>query len=186
VKKTLLASAALVAAGLVLSLSLAPAGLSQTVQEVFVTNFPPLQEVHGKVAVEGTVRHGVFVRHEGIVVPPAGRSETTNLVLAGTLDTDGFTAVVLSLQGEVKDTVFVAGKVGTVLIPDEEPVVRALREDERLQFPLEVTAQVTPSESTFFSSDPAPRRVGFPRYRIYLYNSSNKSVEANLYLYLTN
>jgi len=76
--------------------------------------------------------------------------------------------------------------VGVMLIPDEEPIVRALREDGRLQFPLEATAQVTPGESSFFASDPAARRVAFPRYRIYLYNSSNKSVEANLYLYLTN
>lgn len=182
-KKTLLASAALVALALVVS---TPSALSQAVQEVFVTNFPAQQEVRGSVAIEGTVRHGAFTRHEGIVVPPAGRSETTNLVSAGTVNADGFTGVVLSLQGEVKDYVFTAGKVGAVLIPDEEPVVRALREFGLIQFPVEVTADVAPTVSTFFSSEPAARRVAFPRYRIYLYNSSNKSVEANLYLYLTN
>lgn len=185
-KKRLLAAAAVAVAALVLAVARVPASLSQQVQEVFVTNFPAVQEVQGKVGIEGTMSHGEFQRREGIVVPPAGRTETTNLVLAGTLEAQGFTAVVLSLQGEVKDTVFNPGKVGALLIPDEEPIVRALREDERLQFPLEVTAQVAPTESTFFASDPAPRRIAFPRYRIYLYNSSNKSVEANLYLYLTN
>lgn len=160
--------------------------ISQEVREVFVRNFPELQKVEGEVAVKGTVRHGAFERRERIVVAPARRNETSNLVSAGVIETDGFTEIVLSLQGEVRDTVFVDGKVGAVLIPDEEPVLDALRSADRYEFPLEVTANISAGGSTYFHSEPLLHRVAFPRYRIYLYNSINKSVEANLYLYLTN
>ena len=160
--------------------------ISQEVRDVFVRNFPELQRVEGEVKVGGTIRHSAFDRKERIVVAPARRNETSNLVSAGVVETDGFTEVVLSLQGEVRDTIFVDGKVGAVLIPDEEPILDALRSADRFEFPLEVTADVRAGGASFFHSEPVYLRVAFPRYRVYLYNSVNKSVEANLYVYMTN
>lgn len=183
--RTFLGVAALLAAVL-LGVLLAPgSALSQRVQEVWVSNFPEVQEVTGRVGIEGTVRHGTFTRRQE-VVSPVGRQEVLNLVPGGTVETDGFTSVVLSLQGEVKDNVFAPGTVGALLIPDEEPVLRALRDGGRIQHALEVEARLTPEESSHFSSQPTEGRVAFPRYRIYFYNSGDRSVEANLFLYLTN
>lgn len=185
-KKLILLSALTAAGVAALALAGAPAALSDQIQEVLVRNFPEIQEVKGSVAVNGTIAHSEFFRREGIVVPPARRTESTNLTAAGTIETGGFTGVVLSLAGEVKDTVFNPGNVGAVLVPDEEPVLRALTEIGRIEFPVEVVATVDPQKTSFFASEPTPRPVAFPRYRLYLYNSSNKSVEANLYVYLTN
>lgn len=155
-------------------------------QQVHVTNFPETQEVKGKVGVDGTIRHGSFVRREGVIVPPSARSDGANLTTAGLLDSEGFTGAVLSLQGEVRDTLFDAGVVGAVLVPDEGPVLQALREDGRIEFPLEVVANVDPRRGSRFSSEPTIRPIAFPRYRVFLYNASNRSVEANVYVYLTN
>lgn len=185
-RKSLLSVAALLAAALFGVLIVPETASSQRPEDVFVTNFPEVQEVHGEVSVSGTVSHGVADRRREVVVPPVGRHEVGNLVSAGTVDTDGFTSVVLSLEGEVKDTVFAPGQVGVILLPDEEGVLRAMREGGEIQFPLEVTAALRPQESTFFASEPAVRTVGFPRYRVYFYNSGNRSVEANLFLYMTN
>lgn len=177
--------AAILAAVLLGVLASPGTALSQRLQEVFVTNFPELQQVEGRVEVEGTIRHGTFTERQE-VVSPVGRHETGNLIFGGTVETDGFTSVVLSLQGEVKDTRFSAGTVGALLIPDEEPVLRALREAGRVQFPLEVEAPVVPEASSYFASEPTEKRVAFPRYRIFFYNTGDRSVDARLYIYLTN
>ncbi len=177
-----------VGAALVLWLALSEAGRAVTgeVQEVFVRNFPELQEIKGTVSVEGPIRHSSFERREGVIVPPARRGEVANLTSAGVIDTAGFTGAVLSLEGEVRDNLFDSGLVGALLIPDEGPVLHAFREDSRIEFPLEAAAQVDPQKGSRFSSEPTVRPIAFPRYRVFLYNGSNKSVETNLYVYLTN
>lgn len=183
--RSLLGLAAALVAVLIAVLLAPGTALSQRVEEVWVANFPEVQEVRGKVGIEGTIRHGELARRQEVVSPVA-RHEVLNLIAGGTVETDGFTSVVLSLQGQVKDTVFSPGTVGALLVPDEEPVLRALREGGRIQFPLEVRAQLSPEESTHFASEPTPRRIGFPRYRVFFYNSSDRSVDANLYVYLAN
>jgi hypothetical protein len=159
--------------------------LSQQLEEVLVRNFPEIQEVSGKVAIEGISRRATLLRFEDIVVSPVRRSETLNLVPGGRLVTDGFTGVVLSLSGEVKDTLFSAGTVGAVLVPDEVPVQRAFTDGGAIQLPLEVAAPLTPGGSSFFASEPTVLPVAFPAYRIFFYNSGDKSVEVSLFAYLT-
>lgn len=176
------------AGALLLWLVFSEAGRAVTgeVQEVLVRNFPETQEVKGTVRVSGPIGHSAFERREGVIVSPARRGEVTNLTAAGVLETEGFTAATLSLHGEVRDNLFDAGTVGAVLVPDEGPVLEAFREDGRIEFPLEVVAALEPQKGSRFSSEPTVRPVAFPRYRVYLYNGSNKSVEVNLYVYLTN
>jgi hypothetical protein len=159
---------------------------SQESTTVWVQNFPEVQQVKGSLTIPGPIAHAILVRRERVVVPPMGRLDVNESVMAGVLEADGFTQATLSLQGEVADRQAVSGTIGALLIPDEEPVVRDLREARRVDFPLEVAAQVTAGGTVYFSGQAAHLPVGFPRYRIYFYNTSNKGVELNLYVYLTN
>lgn len=172
-------------AGAVVVVSL-PAGraLSQQLQRVVVENFPALQRIEGQVQVDAPIPHALTVRHLGMVVPQVRRDETTQLFAAGTVTTHGFTSVVVSLQGEVRGPFFAAGRVGVLLVPDEGPLVDVFEQRGRTDLAPEVTAPVDPGDSTFFSAQGVVL-VAFPQYRIYLYNTSGKNVDVNLYLYLT-
>ncbi len=175
---------------LVLTLVLLPVGIAprlsaDTPSEVIVANFPEIQKVEGKVSVAEPVPHSALVRHRDGVVPPVPRSATTGRVVAGGVDASGFTHAVLGLRGEVQGNLLKEGTVGAVLVPDEEPVLQALREQGRYDFPVEVRAEVHKQDRGYFASDQPRRVLGFPRYRVFLYNSSDRSVDADLYVYLT-
>lgn len=159
---------------------------SRSIVDVIVSNWPRTQEVEGSVQVEGTIRHSAFHRKEGIIVPTSRRNEISELVPAGTIDADGFTGITVSFQGEVKSTSFESGTIGVLLLPEEEPIFRALRDAKRVQFPVECAVKVANGDSTYFSAEPVHQPVGFPRYKIYCYNTVNKSVEANIYVQLEN
>jgi hypothetical protein len=163
-----------------------PEAHSSQVLDVHVNNFPDTQQIKGAVSIEGTMSHSKYIKKEGIVVPTSRRSELSELIPAGIIETDGFTFISLSMQGEIKSASFTSGTIGVLLIPDEEPIVRALREAKRIQFPIESVSRVSSGDPSFFSADQSQQRVVFPRYRIYLYNTTNRSLEANVYLYLSN
>lgn len=150
--------------------------------DVQVTNFPALQQVTGSVLIEGRTK---FIRQEGVVVHTAQRADLTEMAYAGTIETDGFTSMLISLQGEVRTGAFSSGTVGVLLVPDEKPILRVLRDAKRLQFPIECAVQVKAGGPVYFESEQVQKRVAFSRYHIYLYNTSNKSVEANIYVYLS-
>jgi hypothetical protein len=153
--------------------------------DVHVDNFPDTQQVRGTVSVEGPISHSTYVKKEGIVVPISRRGELAEMSHAGIIDTAGFTSISVSLQGEIKSNSFTTGTIGVILVPDEEPILRALRESKHIQFPLESVAQIKSGGSSFFSSDAVLHRIAFPRYRMYLYNSLNRTAEANVYLHLS-
>ena len=168
------------------ALALWPAeeAISQQIREVLVVNLPEIQKVQGHVTVLGPIRSGQAWQKEGIVVPPIARHETASLVSGGTLETDGFTVLDLALQGEVRGAQFRDGEVGVVLVPDVEPVSRAFHEAGLLQFPLEAVAPLAAGGPPFFSSDQTTVEIAFPKYKVYFYNTGNRSVEVNLYAYL--
>lgn len=126
-------AASIVAAALLLCLS-GPAGSqgrkSYEVEKVFVVNLPATQQVTGAAFVEGPVRHAVLQRFKETLVSPVSPRETMRLVPAGTLVTDGFTSVVLSLNGRALKP----GTVGAFLIPDEESVALRSRTRRRPSF----------------------------------------------------
>ena len=159
--------------------------MAQQILQVAVNNFPETQKITGNVAVPAPIPHSAMVRQLEIVVPPVSREETTSLVEAEELLTAaGFTDVTLSLQGTVKGTLGKAGQVGAVLLPNEEAIERALNDEGLFQLPLEVFAVLAREEiDTFSAQQQLP--IGFPSYKIYFYNSTDKSVELNLYAYLT-
>lgn len=185
-RNAVIAVLALVTAALALVLLPAGAVLPQEIQRVLVTNFPRTQEVAGTVSVEGPVRHASLQRIKEVLVPPVGPRETTRLIDGGAVAADGFTAVVLSLNGQAKGRILRPGPVGAILIPDEDSVLRAFEEEGQTQFPLEVSAPVESGDPRSFASTQARFVVGFPRYRVRLYNATDKTVTVSLYAYLTN
>lgn len=170
----------------ILFLTLPPWGTAHSLppDEVVVTNLPAVQQIEGNVSVVGTIRHAVTGRRVNLIVPPVDRNATADLVELEPIDTDGFTAVTLSLHGQVRGRVLRAGSVGAILVPDETSVLEALNQRGIFTFPLEVASTLANKEETDFSVE---KRfpLGFPRYRIYLYNSTDRTVDAHLYLYLT-
>lgn len=166
---------------------LAPAGqvLSDTIREVFVTNFPEIQRVEGAVSIKGAVRLSELKSFTNVIVPPVKPSETTRLVEAGTLVTDGFANVVLSLHGQVKGSVVKRGGVGAILIPVQETIEQAFNEQGLMHFSMEVSAPGVSAETSFFASDQPRHKIGFDAYRVLLYNTTDKTVTVNLFTYLT-
>jgi hypothetical protein len=154
--------------------------------DVKVKNFPETQRVKGSVSIDGIVSHGRSQKFEGLVVPSSRRNELSEIVFAGSVDTEGFTTVSISLQGEVKSSNFTAGSVGVMLVPDEEPIMRIFREGKQVQLPIETAIPLAAGASEYFSRQELPQRVAFPRYRVYLFNTLNRTTEANVYLYLAN
>jgi len=179
---------AVAALGAVLLLSQAPAPSSsaEDLDQVVVTNFPKVQQVAGSVRVAAPVPQSELVRRLDVIVPPVDRAATTQLVDAGIVEAAGFTHAVLSLRGEVQGNLTQPGTAGALLVPQEDPVIRALQEEGHFEFALEVQAAVTRDHRGTFASDQPRFALGFPRYRLLLYNTSDRSVEADVYVYLTN
>ena len=126
-----------------------------------------------------------FVSFERIPVPPVKRSDTTQLVEAGTIDTDGFTELVFSLGGEFKEAIPDSGTVGVVLIPDMEIFTYLLQNEGEFVFPLEAKVKIKDLPSAIFVSEQQTARVAFPRYRAYLYNETSSGAVVSLFVYRT-
>ncbi len=151
--------------------------------EVRVNNFPDVQQISGAVSVEGTTK---FIKKEDLVVPTSARADLAEMVYAGTIETDGFTFLLIGLQGQIRSETFSPGTIGVVLVPDEKPILITLRDAKRIQFPIECKLSVKSGSPVFFESEQVLQRIAFARYKMYLYNTANKSVDANVYLYLSN
>lgn len=174
-------------AALAMVLLLTPAGqaVSQEIQQVFVTNFPEVQSIDGRVSVAGPVHLAELRSYEEILVPPVRPTETTRLIEAGTLDTDGYPAVVLSLHGLTRGDVKKSGDVGAILIPVEQRIEEGFNEQGLMPFSLETAASGVSADTPYFASAQPRYVVAFPRYRVLLYNTTDKSVTVSLYAYLT-
>jgi hypothetical protein len=167
---------------------LSPRGtaVAQEIQSVIVTNFPKVFNIAGTVSVEGPVKMARLAALREVTVPPVNPKDTVRLIQGGLVDSDGFATMVLGIQGQVKGEVYRPGTVGVFLLPDEESIVRAFEEKGLMQFATEVSAAGVSGTSSWFASSSARYPVAFPRYRTYFYNSSDKTVTANLFAYLTN
>ena len=161
-------------------------GAGEDPRPVRVVNFPAVQRIEGKVGVDGTVRHASLVTLAELVVQPVEPTETGRLVDGGLLATDGFTSVVLSLEARSAGRALRSGSIGAILIPDEEEITRAFAEDALVLFPLEVSAPLNQGTVRMTAAAQARHTLGFPRYRVRLYNTTDKVVNATLYAYLIN
>lgn len=156
--------------------------LSQQMRQVIVSNFPRTQQVIGNITIKDPIpATKVFDVTE--VVSPIRREETVHLIDGGVVEADGFTTLTVSLYGWMKSGTFQAGNIGVMLIPDHEVFARALDDASELLMPVEVTAAVAPNGTGYFAAQET-FDVGFERYRVLLYNSSSKSAEAFVKVYL--
>ena len=166
---------------------LTPTGqvVSQKVSTVFVTNFPHVQRIEGPVEVVGPIKQSRIVTFENITLPPVPREATTEYVEGGILVTDGFPKVVLSMHGVVKGHVTGSGNVGVLLLPTDETIQEAFREQGILHFYMEAVATNVSVKTPYFASNQPRFTVGFPEYRILYYNTTDKTMTINLFAYLT-
>lgn len=155
-------------------------------QRVWVVNPPKTYTVQGEVSVTGPIRQGSMVTLRDVLVPPVGKADTTRFITAGTISADGFVSMVVGVAGQIKDQMVKAGEVGAFLVPEDELVQRALDENGQLLFPVEVKASTGGGMPPYFASTQSRATVAFPRYRVLLYNTSDKSATVTVYVYLSN
>lgn len=155
-------------------------------KRVAVTNFPETWKVKGEVSIKGPSPQAAMTMVQDILVAPVAPTETTRLTNGGVIDMDGFTGMVLHLAGQLRSQNAKPGAVGAILIPDVEVARRALDESGLLLFPIEIKASTGTGTPAYFTSEGLRAPVAFPRYRVLLYNTSDKSATVTLYAYLTN
>ena len=124
-----------------------------------------------------------FVSFERVSVAPVDRDDASQLVDAGTIETDGFSELVFSLGGEFKEVVPTSGTVGAILIPDIDVFIYALRNEGQFIFPLEATAKIGGGRAAIFISEQQTARVAFPRYRVFLYNETTSGATVSFFIY---
>ncbi|HJS74276.1 MAG TPA: hypothetical protein VJ921_08325 [Vicinamibacteria bacterium] len=173
---------------LVLSLAtlagLGSAGYVALQDRVFVVNLKDPHPIEGTVKVDTPIPHSETQSLMDVIVAPAPRDEPSLWTEAGFLETDGFTSVVLSLHGQFRGSPSGIGDVGLVLIPEEENILRALGEGE-VHLPLDAVAVGVPDGLQYFSSSRAGLAIAFPRYRVFLYNTTDRSASVNIFAYVT-
>lgn len=151
--------------------------------EVQVNNFPVTQQVKGSVSLEGMTK---FISLDRVLVPPAKRADVTEMVDAGIIEMDGYSSLLISLQGEMRSDVFSSGTIGVLLVPHEKSILRLLRDAKRTVYPIESAASAKSGDPIYFESEQSQQRIAFSQYKVYLYNTTNKQAEANVYFYLSN
>jgi hypothetical protein len=124
-----------------------------------------------------------FVPFQQIQVSPVARADTTQLVEAGTIETDGFRELVFSFGGEFKEGTPQSGRVGAILIPDQPIFEHLLLNEGRIIFPLEVTVGISPQTGRIFVSEQIVANVAFPAYRVYMYNETSSGASVSLFVY---
>jgi hypothetical protein len=152
-------------------------------EPVVVTNFPAVQQISRRVVVSEPIPQTRFKTVKALVTP-AATSAVNDWTEAGALETEGFTQVTLSLAGTLQGSPQ-AGSIGVVLIPDVPELLNALRTHGVAPSALRVEVEISASLGGFFGSASIPLRIGFPRYRVFLYNATSKTAEAVLYAYLS-
>jgi hypothetical protein len=71
------------------------------------------------------------------------------------------------------------------LVPDDDAITKAFEEDGQVLFPLELGAPLTQGAYRLTATAQERFTLAFPRYRVRLYNTTDKTVSVNLYAYLT-
>ena len=125
-----------------------------------------------------------FAAFEGQSVSPhIARTDTQLLLEVGTVETDGFTEMRISIAGEFKEAVPRSGTVGVILIPDINPFTYLLQQEGQIVFATEVKVAIGGQPGAIFYSEAVPAKVAFPSYKIYLYNDTSSAASVNVYVY---
>jgi hypothetical protein len=125
-----------------------------------------------------------FAAFEGQSVSPhIASTDTQRMLEVGTVETDGFSELRISIAGEFKEAVPRSGTVGAILVPDINPFIYLLEQEGKIVFATEVKVPVDGQSGAIFYSEAVPAKVAFPAYRIYLYNDTTSSANVNVYVY---
>ena len=125
-----------------------------------------------------------FAAFEGQSVSPGiARTDTQRLVEVGTVETDGFSELRISIAGEFKEAVPRSGTIGAILIPDINPFTYLLQQEGEIVFATEVSVAIGGQPGAIFYSKTVAAKVAFPAYRIYLYNDTGSAANVNVYVY---
>jgi hypothetical protein len=125
---------------------------------------------------------GSFVVIDNVSVSGAERNEISKLTDAGVIATEGAGAIVVTVVGQLRGGAEKEGAVGVLLVPEVAPIDQAFRTRRALIAASEASAHVSKGDSSYFVSKPQRFDVGFPRYRILLYNSTGAFVTASVYV----
>jgi hypothetical protein len=157
---------------------------SQSSRQVAVSNFPNVQRIEGEVTVAGLIRQAKLERRTDVIVTTVAREDVTDLIEAEPVSTDGFSQITVSLHGEARGAVGRDGSIGVILIPDEPSVQEMLNDYGIFHFPIEVQVGLVRKGPAQFN---VQQRfdLGFGRYRVFLYNSTDRTADVNAFLYLT-
>jgi hypothetical protein len=185
-KKPILIALVVIAAAAAFVFSPPGTAIAQDVRSVVVTNWPDVFTIRGTVTVDGPVKQAKYVALRDVVIPPINPKDTVRLIQGGIVESDGFAGMVLGLQGQTKGEVYRSGSVGVILLPEEDAIVKVYEEKGQTPFAVELVASGVSGASPYFASSANRHQIGFPRYRTYFYNTSDKTVTVNLYAYLTN
>lgn len=135
-----------------------------------------------KAVTVGTSSSLIALRNIGVT--PVDRTQTNLLIDGGEIDTDGFVTLVINMAGQPEGTISRAGIVGAVLVPAIAPYDFAFRTLGILPSIIEVAFPVD-SGHTFFMSKQVRVDIGFPRYRVFFYNSSDAAIRLSFFAYRT-
>jgi len=140
-----------------------------------------LAMVSGSAAAQGAFDNGLRV-FEGISVGAAERDEPARMTEGGVLSVDGASAMVVTLSGELKGRAERAGIIGVFLLPDL-PAFDGLYRSRGVFLPVaEVTAAAGKDGAAHFVATSKRLDVGFPRYRIFFFNTTGTRAAVNLYV----
>ncbi len=155
----------------------------QELTRTIVVNLENPHPIVGDVAVPTPIPHSDMAAMVDVVVAPAGRTQTSLWTEVGSITTEGFTSAVLSLHGQLRGSTGGGGSVAVVLVPEEENILRALIEGE-VHLELEAIANPVPEDAMYFSGSRAGLPIAFPEYRVFLYNTTDRSASVDVYAYL--
>lgn len=162
----------------------APASMAQE-GSITISNFPDVQTVDGGVEIAEPVPSNEMRRFTDNTVTTVKRHETNRLISGGILESGPFTAVSLSLGGFVEGTPPEPATIGAVLVPDEDFVLEALKEGVYL-FAIELTMNIPQESLPYVGTQSETHRLTFPRYRVYFYNTGQRTVKTQLYAFQMN
>lgn len=120
-----------------------------------------------------------------VAVPMCRRTDVRSLLDAGVFSAEGFTSLVMNLAGQLRGADLAGGDVGAMLIPDVSPFDRAYANMGLLPASLEISTKVSTRTSPYFMATQQRADVGFPRYRVLLFNETNSPVSVSFFVYRT-
>jgi hypothetical protein len=152
-------------------------------EPVLVTNFPEVQRIAGSVVVPAPIPTTRLETFRAVVTPTLP-AEVNDYTEAGVLDAAGFASISLGIAGTIQGRFGAATPLGALLLPDVPEIVANFRNHGVAQFGLRVEATAVSSASGLFQSETVHLPLGFPRYRVLLYNGTPRSAEVAVYGYL--